>query len=430
MMKKTIIITCRLVIAFTFIFSGFVKAVDPMGFTLKIEEYLISFGMEWFTGIALPTAIALIAVEFLLGIYLLIGFRLRIMTPLVLIVMSGFTLLTLYTALFNPVSDCGCFGDAVKVTNWETFLKNVVLMVFTIGLFYFRKEFNDSESKNLMMIITAFLCLVYVIGLQIYSYNNLPIIDFRPYKIGINIASGMTVPKGADQHEFETLFIMEKDGERKTFSIENYPYDDSTWVFIDSETRIIKEGYVPPLQNFMVLNEDTEDVTYQIVNHRGPLFLMISYNLNKVDKSSISQFVELEEIAQQKNIPFYLLTSSDKETAKRFGNEHNTIFDYLQCDQTTLKTIVRSNPALLLLYDGTITGKWSFKNIPKKELMDNPLAYSVKELTIKNRQLIIWVNIFIMILIPAIFINRKNIKNEKENCSRKLENEQKLFRRH
>ena len=409
-MKKIIIIICRMVIAFTFIFSGFVKAVDPMGFALKIEEYLISFGMEWFTTIALPMAIALIAIEFLLGIYLFIGFHLRIMTPLVLIVMSGFLLLTLYTALFNPVSDCGCFGDAVKVTNWETFLKNVVLMVFTVGLFYFRKEFNDSESKNLRMIITAFLCFVYVIGLQIYSYNNLPIIDFRPYKIGTHIASGMTVPKDAEQHEFETIFIMEKNGERKTFSIENYPFEDSTWVFIDSETSIIKEGYVPPLQNFMVLNEDTEDVTYQIVNHRGPLFLMISYNLNKANKSSIKHFAELEAIAHQNNIPFYLLTASDVKTAKKFDLENNTMFDYLQCDQTTLKTIIRSNPALLLIHDGTIVGKWHFRNIPEKEIMNNPLSYSVKKLTLKNRNLIIWVNILIIITIPAIFINRKKSK--------------------
>lgn len=404
---KILITVCRLVIAFTFMFSGFTKAVDPTGFALKIDEYLISFGMEWFTWIALPAGIALIAVEFLLGIYLFIGFHLKIMSFLVLIVMSGFTLLTLYTAVFNPVSDCGCFGDAVKVTNWETFLKNVVLMVFTVGLFYFRKQFDDSKSNNFGMITTALLTFIYVIGLEIYSYNNLPIIDFRPYKIGTHIASDMTVPHDAEHHEYETLFILEKDGVKKTFSMENYPYDDSTWVFIESKTRIIKEGYVPPLQNFMIFDSESEDITGKIVNHHGPLFLMISNNLNKADKSSIKKFAELETIASQKDIPFYLITSSDLETVRKLNMEN---FDYLQCDETTLKTIVRSNPALLLMHDGTIVGKWHFKNIPAKEIMDNPLSYSVKELRLKNRQLIIWVNILIIITIPAIFINRKKCK--------------------
>ena len=400
-----------MVIAVTFIFSGFVKAVDPIGFALKIEEYLIAMRMDWLSVITLPSAIGLIAVEFLLGFYLLIGFYVRKMMPILLIVMAGFTILTFYTAVFNPVSDCGCFGDAVKISNWETFWKNVVLMAFTGTMFYYRKLFNDASCNNIKMYVSAVLGAVYVIGLSIYCYNNLPIIDFRPYKIGTNIASQMTIPPDAEQPEIETLFIMEKDGEQKIFNLNDYPYDDSTWVFVDTERVIVKDGYVPPLQDFAVFNQVSQEVTDKIVNRQGPLFLVISHQLKKADKSSIKKFIELGNAAKQKNIPFYCVTASGVVTADVFAHEHFAWWTYLECDETILKTMVRSNPALLLLHDGTIAGKWHFKNIPDKEIMNNPLAYSIQELTYKNRQLIIWVNIFITILIIVLFVNHnKKVK--------------------
>ena len=409
-MKLTILI-CRLIIAITFIFSGFVKAIDPVGFAIKMDEYLLAFHMEWFTKITLPLAILLISIEFLLGFYLLIGFYVRKMIPLIILVMSGFTLLTLYSAIFNPVSDCGCFGDAVKLTNWETFWKNVILMAPTLGLFYYRKKFNELWSKKIGTISSAVLGLVFIVGLCVYSYNNLPIIDFRPYKIGTHISSDMKFHENAEQPEYETTFIMEKNGEIMFFSLENYPWDDTTYVFIDTETRIINEGYTPPLQNFMVTNIDFEDVTSDIVERNGAVFLMISHNLKKANKSSIKNFVNLSEIAKQKNIPFYCITSSDYTTAEIFANEHNAWFDYLQCDETTLKTIVRSNPALLLLHDGIIVGKWHFKNFPEKKILNNPLSYSMKELKNKNKTLIIWINIFlILVSINTLIINRIRLK--------------------
>ena len=407
---KIVLFICRIIIAMTFIFSGFVKAVDPMGFALKIEEYLIAMRIDWLSVIALPSAVGLIAVEFLLGFYLLIGFQIRRMAPLVLIVMSGFTILTFYTAVFDPVSDCGCFGDAVKISNWATFWKNIVLMAFTIPLFYFRKQFDDKKSSNIKMYCAAALGAVYVVGLSIYCHKNLPIIDFRPYKIGTNIVSQMTIPEGAEQPEFETRFIMEKDGEKKIFDMKNYPYNDSTWVFIDTETIILKEGYTPPLQAFAIFNENSEEVTKDIVYKQGPLFLMVSHRLDKIDKSSIKKFKELYNKAQQKNLPFYCITSSDTRAYEVFTQEHDVWFDFLQCDETTLKTIVRSNPALILMHDGTIVGKWHFRNIPDKDIMKNPLEYAVKELTNKNRQMIIWLNIFILLLISTIFVNHKKIK--------------------
>ncbi|MCL2073292.1 MAG: DoxX family protein [Marinilabiliaceae bacterium] len=403
---KIILFICRMVIAFTFIFSGFVKAVDPIGFALKIDEYLIAMHMDWLSVIALPSAIGIISCEFLLGFYLLIGFHIRKLTPLLLIMSSGFLILTFYTAVFDPVSDCGCFGDAVKLSNWDTFWKNIILMIPTATLFYFRKQLSDSGINNFRMMTTATLIAVYIVGLNIYCYNNLPIIDFRPYKIGTNIVSQMTIPEGAEQPQFETKFILEKDGEQKIFTVDDYPFDDSTWVFIDTETSILKDGYVPTLQNFAILNDNLEDITYKIVNQQGPLFLMISHNLDKTNKTSIKKLTEINNFAHQKEIPFYCLTSSDKQISDVFSKENDAWFDFMQCDETMLKTIVRSNPALLLLHDGTIAGKWHFKNIPDKEIVNNPLAYAVQELTHKNRTMIIWINIFILFIIATLFVKK------------------------
>jgi uncharacterized membrane protein YphA (DoxX/SURF4 family) len=402
-----------MVIAFTFMFSGFVKGVDPMGFTIKIEDYLIAFHMEWLSPIALPTAIFLIALEFLVGFYLFIGFHIRRLSPIVLIMMIMFTLLTLYSAVFNPVSDCGCFGDAVKLTNWQTFWKNIALMVFTLGLFYLRKGYDASPSRNLGMIMAATLGLIYIVGLEIYSYRNLPILDFRPYKTGVSIAEGMSIPDDAEQPVLETLFIMEKNGERQTFTTENYPYTDSTWVFIDSETRTIKEGYTPPLYNFSLTHPELGDVTGSVAHHNGAQFLLIAPYLNKVDKKLMPKIVELANAARQHEIPFYCITSSSMTEATQFDIANNMMLDYLQGDETMLKTIIRSNPGLVLLYNGVVVGKWHYRNIPEKEIVNNPLSVAVKQLYSNRNLMVIWFNILIMIIIPSLFINRKTINRKK-----------------
>ena len=406
-MSKIFLFICRIVVGLTFVFSGFTKAVDPTGFSIKIEDYLVAFQMDWLSTVALPVAITLIAVEFLMGFYLIIGFHVRIVAPLILILMSAMTLLTLYSAVFNPVSDCGCFGDAVKITNWQTFWKNVVLMIFTLGLYYLRKQYNNSGDNSFRKIMCAAAGVAYVLVLTFYSYNNLPVIDFRPYKTGTHIASGMIVPHDAEQPEFETIFIMEKNGETQTFTLENYPYEDSTWVFVDSETKTVKEGFTPPLREFSMIDSESGDATGNIINHNGALFLMIAPHLEKA-KGSMKQFAELSEAAKQNGIPFYCVTASDMGTAVSFDANNNTNFDYLQSDETLLKTIIRSNPGLVMLYDGTVAGKWHFNNIPSKEIVNNPLSYTLNQSTEKSKQLISWVNVLLLIAFTAILINRKN----------------------
>lgn len=402
----------RIIPAVTFIFSGLVKAIDPVGGSIKFEDYFMAFHLDWLMPIALPLALALAAFEFLLGFYLLLGFFVRQLATVSLLLMTIFTLLTLYIAVFNPVSDCGCFGDALKLTNWETFWKNMVIIVFAIGLFLTRKKFTNSTG-TVQIYITALLLAVYIILLGVWGTNNLPVIDFRPFKTGTHIASEMEIPEGAERSEIETLFILEKNGLKRTFSMDDYPYDDSTWVFIDTETKTIKEGFQPLLHDFHLMDPDLGEETQRIVNHPGALFLMISPRIEKMDQQAILPLAELAEMARQKGIPFYCVTASGSSVTMEFDLKNKTMFRFLHSDETTLKTMIRSNPGLILLYDGTITGKWHYKNLPQKSIVNNPLAHALSESNSKNVNLIIWTNILGLILIPTLIINRKTINIKK-----------------
>lgn len=408
-MNKLIRFICRVIPGIVFIFSGLVKAVDPMGGAIKFEDYFTAFHLGWLAPFSLTLSLILAAVEFLLGFHLLLGLYIKKLAPFALLLMSVFFFLTLYIAIFNPVSDCGCFGEALKLTNWQTFGKNAVLIIFTIGLFKLRKDYPSPTSK-IRMVVTTLLLTIYIFALGFWSIQNLPVIDFRPFRTGTHIASQMEIPEGAERPELETLFTLEKNGLRKTFSVNDYPYDDTTWVFIDTETRVIKEGYQPPLHDFSLLDPDLGEATQDVVNRGGAQFLLIAPRLQKMEKSVILPLTELAELARQKNIPFYCVTASGSAETMEFDLTNKTMFRYLQSDETTLKTIIRSNPGLVMLVDGTIAGKWHYRNLPDKSIVNNPLAYAIQEMARSNEMLIIWINLLIMILIPIVTINRKTIK--------------------
>ncbi|MCA1744276.1 MAG: DoxX family protein [Bacteroidales bacterium] len=409
-MKSLFLFIGRLVPAIVFIFSGFVKAIDPVGGAVKFEDYFTAFHMAWLSPIALPLSIALAALEFTVGFYLLFNLYLRRVATIALAMMGAFTLLTFYIAIFNPVSDCGCFGDALKLTNWQTFGKNVLIITFTYIVFHYRAVYINPYPATRQFTVAS-LALIFIVVFGIYNYNNLPLMDFRPYSIGTNIPEQMSVPEGAEMPEYETLFILEKEGQQETFGVDNYPYDDTTWVYIDSETRVIKEGYVPPLQTFALMQPESGDnVVSEIIGREGALFLMISPQLGQIPQSSILPLAELAEKARQKNIPFYCLTSSGTAEMKAFDEANKTMFTYLQSDETTLKTIIRSNPGLMMLYDGTITAKWHYNNLPPAGIMNNPLSYSIDQQSNKQSKLLIWLNIFGLILIPVVIFNSRTTK--------------------
>ena len=363
-MKKAQHITgsiARTLLALTFLFSGFVKAVDPLGTVYKIEDYLKAFG-GWFTDLlplAGAAAVCLILAEWLLGWAMLFNVRTRWTSWLALVFYLIMTPLTLWIALTNPVSDCGCFGDALVLTNWQTFYKNVVLLCLVIVLLVCRKAIPQLFSWW-MEIVIALLALVSGGLIMGYSYTHLPPLDFRPYKVGNHIPTLMEIPEDAEPDQYEITLVYAKDGVQQEFTLENYPKGDSTWTFVDQRSVLVKKGYEAPIHDFEILNMDFEDITYDILESEEPVSLITMYDLKKADRSQIEKVQSY--IAQ--HTPVYILTGSGEIEIEDFCMEYG-IDETTFCtiDPVTLKTIVRANPGLFVVQNGTIIEKHNFKQL-------------------------------------------------------------------
>ena len=367
---------CRIIVALTFIFSGFVKAIDPIGLQYKLQDYLGAIGIPGFLPdwMLLIMAVLLAAVEFCMGIFLLFAIQRRLISKLIVVFMSIMTLITVWLVVANPVKDCGCFGDALHLTNTETLMKNIILLGCSIVIMQRPLAmFRFISESNQWIVINYTIVFIFVSsGLSLYY---LPLFDFRPYRIGTNIPRGMEIPKDAEQPLFETTFIMEKGGQRKEFTLNDYP--DSTWKFIDSKTVQVKEGYIPPIHDFSIADRETgKDLTDSVLRHKGYTFLLIAPYLEKADDSNFGDIDQLYEYAQTYNIPFYCLTASTAKAIQRWRDITGAEYPFCITDETTLKTIVRSNPGLLLLKDGTIINKWSHNQLPNGAKLSLPITQS------------------------------------------------------
>lgn len=370
---RVITTICRFVLAVVFMFSGFVKAVDPLGTKYKIQDYIEAFGWSAFMPDFVPflASVLLGILEFCLGVYLFFGIR-RIIAPrAVALVMALMTPLTFWLALDNPVSDCGCFGDALVLSNWETFWKNVVLLIMALVVLRWRKCISPLVTVRFDWVI-ALYGFLYIFAMLVYSYRELPVFDFRPYHVGANIREGMEIPEGKKPTVYETLFVLEKDGEEKVFSLDNYP--DSTWTFVDSKTVVKEKGYEPPIQDFSVIRmEDGEDVTEQILSDKSYTFLLVSHQLDIADESAIDLINELYDYCLMYGYGFYALTSSGDEDIQRWREETGAEYPFCLVDNITLKTMIRSNPGVMLLKEGTVIKKWSVNNLPDEYELGGPL---------------------------------------------------------
>ena len=367
---------CRIIVALTFIFSGFVKAIDPIGLQYKLQDYLGTIGIPGFLPdwMLLIMAVLLAAVEFCMGIFLLFAIQRRLISKLIIVFMSIMTLITVWLVVANPVKDCGCFGDALHLTNTETLVKNIILLGCSIVIMQRPLAmFRFISESNQWIVINYTIVFIFVSsGLSLYY---LPLFDFRPYRIGTNIPRGMEIPKDAEQPQFETTFIMEKGGLRKEFTLNDYP--DSTWKFIDSKTVQVKEGYIPPIHDFSIADRKTgKDLTDSVLRHKGYTFLLIAPYLERADDSNFGDIDQLYEYAQTYNIPFYCLTASTAKAIQRWRDITGAEYPFCITDETTLKTIVRSNPGLLLLKDGTIINKWSHNQLPNGAKLSLPITQS------------------------------------------------------
>jgi uncharacterized membrane protein YphA (DoxX/SURF4 family) len=365
---KYLTLAGRLILGVVFIFSGFVKSVDPLGSAYKFSDYFNAFKLSFLSFLALPLGVVLSAFEVVLGISLLLGYRRRITFRILFWFMGFFTLLTLILALFNPVTDCGCFGDAIILTNWETFLKNVVLMLFVVPLFMMRDHQEDVETNQFREwgLIASFYLLM--VGFSLWNHAHLPLIDFRPYDVGTIIQEEMEIPDGApvDEYETELVYREKASGETKGFTIENYPRDTTMWEFVSSESRLISKGFEPDIHDFAVMDKEGRDIIDQILSENGYSLMMISHDLNEADEEALQKardWSQLEILAE--GYQFYAVTATPSEEVNELSVSLDLGYGFYAADEIMLKTVVRSNPGFILIRNGVIVGKWSNRDFPR-----------------------------------------------------------------
>ena len=372
-MRRIIVNIARFVLAIVLILSGFVKAVDPLGTQYKIVDYLDALQMKQLIPdfMTLGASVLLSAVEFGVGICLLFAIRRRLMSKVAVLLMLLMTAVTLWLAVANPISDCGCFGDAIVLTNWQTFWKNVVLLACAVVVWRHPLDMVRFVSYTNQWIVINYSAL-FILIVSGWSLYDLPYFDFRPYHVGANILKGMEIPDDAEQPQFETTFIMEKDGQRKEFTIDNYP--DSTWTFIDSKTVQLSKGYTPPIHDFSLMRlSDGMDITDSLLSVPGYVFLLVSPQLQDADDSQLDLINQLYEYADDNDYPFYCLTASGKQGISGWIDRTGAEYPFCQTDETTLKTVIRSNPGLLLLKQGTVIRKWSHNRLPDEYALTDRL---------------------------------------------------------
>ena len=364
---------CRFILAVTFIFSGYVKAIDPLGTLYKLKDYAAAMALndilpDWALVIV---AIALGALEFSLGVFMLFAVRRHMVSKLTLVLMSVMTALTVWIYIADPVKDCGCFGDALKLTNGETLLKNIVLIACATLVAWRPVDMARFISRTNQWIV-RYYTITYIVVTSVYSLYTLPIFDFRPYRVGTNIKQGMEIPEGAEQPEFESTFILRKNGVTREFTLDNYP--DSTWEYVDTKTVQTKKGYEPPIHDFAITTNNTgEDITEQVLTKKGYTFLLVSPRLAVADDSNFGDIDQIYEYAEENGVDFLCLTASTNEDIERWRELTGAEYTFCNADETTLKTMIRSNPGLILLKDGTIIGKWSHNALPQTDDLTAPL---------------------------------------------------------
>ncbi len=352
----------RYIAAIVFIFSAIVKGVDPLGTAYRLEDYFIAYGTEWASSLSLAMSIGLSSLEFIIGFALLFNLRMRYTSWALLLIMSFFTMLTLFDAIYEPVSDCGCFGDAIKLTNWETFYKNIVLMVFAIVVFIQREKFKSAFGVPRQNLLLG-LALVLFFWFSIHNYRHLPMLDFRTWKVG-NKMTGEEAP----EMEVYLKYKNTQTGEEKEYLSPNYPWNDSVWMseweFVDQRVVTLGEALEHGL---FAEDEYGSDQTDYILGYEDYIAVGVVYDFTKAKHKGLGNLFSLTHDFDDNNIPFVILTSSLPEEVSAFRESYKFEHEVLYADAVTLKTIIRANPGLVLLRAGTVEGKWHWRDLPQGE---------------------------------------------------------------
>ena len=406
----------RLVVGSLFIVSGLIKANDPVGFSYKLKDYFAPdvLNMEFLVPYVLLMAVLICAIEIVLGVATLIGAKMKLVSWMLLLMIVFFTFLTFYSAYFEKVTDCGCFGDALKLTPWQSFTKDVILLVFVLLIFIKRSAIAVNTSKEDRMLLPGSLILIAIFSFGVISWGfpvyfslilfiviwylknleqlhkrvtliafgipglisllfsayvlmHLPIRDFRPYAIGKSIPEGMVIPEGAPIDIYQNIWrYKDADGTINEYSDDDKPWEDTTRVFVDRESILISPGYEPPIHDFSISNMDGEDYTEMFITDPGYVFFLIAYDITDPSNNEISEKVNaLATESMNNEITFIGLTSSLYESVEQFRHDVQASYDYYTTDEKTLQTILRSNPGLMLIHNGVIIGKWHYNDIPE-----------------------------------------------------------------
>jgi hypothetical protein len=381
-MKNGLVWFCRIAVGLLFIFSGLIKANDPLGFSYKLEEYFEVFHMTWLNGFALSMAIILCALEMILGFALLVGARaVKVVWGLLLLIIF-FAFLTFYSAFFKVVQTCGCFGDAIPLTPWQSFTKDLILLLLVLVLFVNRKGIKslaNSKTGDKLLIGAA----VVSVGFGLYTYNFLPIVDFLPYKIGANILQEMKTPPGAVLDEFEVTYNLKNKKTKATKTMTDKEYlksgiskETNSEVQGTPESRLIKKGFEPKIRDLNIQDAQGNSYNEELLSSPFYSLVIVAYNLDATNTDAVSRINALAiNLTQNYNTRTIFLTSNAPEQAQQFAKDHKLVSELFYADGVPLKTMVRSNPGIMLLKNGTVVNKWHFHNMPKyDDLVKNYLS--------------------------------------------------------
>ncbi|MGM5469806.1 BT_3928 family protein [Flavobacteriaceae bacterium LMO-SS05] len=363
---KYLVNVSRLLVGALFIFSGFIKLNDPLGFSYKLEEYFSSdvLNIPFLEPYVLGIAIFVVVFEVVLGVFLLVGYKPKFTVWSLLGMIVFFTFLTFYAAYFDKVKDCGCFGDFLKLTPWQSFTKDVILLVFILVLFFGVNHIKPLFSK-LGVTVVALLGFVASLWFGYHVLMHLPAIDFRAYKIGNNILEEMTVPENAKKPVIEYTWVFNVNGEEKEY-ITNGAYPEVDGKYISVDTKVIEEGYEPAILDFSIESED-EDLTTHFLQTEH-LIMIVAYSLETAEKEGLRKLKAMSDLAAKKGYTVIGLTASGNNTKQNIIDTYHLNFDFYLCDEKVLKTIVRSNPGVLKLNKGTVIQKVHWNDIDDLEL--------------------------------------------------------------
>jgi uncharacterized membrane protein YphA (DoxX/SURF4 family) len=364
-MKKTFLHTARLLVGILFIFSGLIKANDPLGLSYKMQEFFEVWNMPALDAYTLGFSVVMIVFEILAGVAVILGWRMKLFAWLLLLLIIFFSFLTGYAVISGKIKECGCFGNCIPLQAIGSFIKDLFLFVLILILFIYRKEIAPVYSARGSQIILA-LTLVFSFAIQWYALRYLPLVDCLPFKKGANIFEKMKPPVDAIPDSSVINFVYEKDHQRMEYTANKLPEDlDSTYVFIKRYDKLIRKGNAEPeIKDFSLIAESGTDSTKQILDRPGYQLMLISRNFPVTDPHWNKSFIILFTLAKSKNISVILVTSNRPEGEDYLrANALNNVIPVFGCDATAVKTAARADPTLYLLKKGTILNKWSYASL-------------------------------------------------------------------